>query len=277
MLGITKVIRQCLAKEVLCMKLMKIKHSLSPKIFLSLATVFFASLVNAQQATVVVAANMKPAMEEIYQQYKMTGGQDLRIIYGSSGNFARQIQQGAPFNLFVSADESFPIALNRQGLTVDEGKVYAIGRLALIAQKSNKLKLSLNPEDLKKLINQTNKIAIAKPESAPYGKAAIDFLSALGLYESSKNKIVFGENISSATMFVTSGSAGIGLTAYSLAKSKEVMHIADHLLIPENFHEPIKQRMVLLKNPPKAAVDFYAHLQSAKAKGVLRSHGYSSP
>jgi molybdate transport system substrate-binding protein len=160
---------------------MKVKHLLSPKIFLSLATVFFASLANAQQATVVVAANMKPAMDEIYQQYKIAGGQDLRIIYGSSGNLARQIQQGAPFNLFVSADEGFPMTLHRQGLTVDEGKVYAIGRLALIAHKSKKLKLSLNPEELKKLVNQTNKIAIAKPESAPYGKAAIERVCRTGI------------------------------------------------------------------------------------------------
>jgi molybdate transport system substrate-binding protein len=256
---------------------MKIKRLFLSKTLLSVVTVFFASLANAQQATVVVAANMKPAMDEIYQQYKMAGGQDLRIIYGSSGNFARQIQQGAPFNLFVSADESFPMALHRQGLTVDEGKVYAIGRLALIAHKSRKMKLSLNSAELKKVIDDTNKIAIAKPDMAPYGKAAIDFLNALGLYESAKNKIVFGENISSATMFVTSGSAGIGLTAYSLAKSKEVMQIADHLLIPENLHEPIKQRMVLLKSPPKPIVDFYAHLQSAKARDVLKAHGYSAP
>ena len=276
MLVITKV-SSFLIKEILCIKFMRIKYLLSSKMFLSLVTVFFVSLANAQQATVVVAANVKPAMEEIYQQYKMAGGQDLRIIYGSSGNFARQIQQGAPFNLFVSADESFPIALHRQGLTVDEGKVYAIGRLALIAHQSRKIKLSLNPLELKKIIEDTNKIAIAKPDTAPYGKAAIDFLNALGLYESAKNKIVFGENISSATMFVTSGSAGIGLTAYSLAKSKEVMQVADHLLIPESFHEPIKQRMVLLKNPPKPAVDFYNHLQSAKAKDVLRLHGYSAP
>ncbi len=117
------------------------------KILLSVVTVLFASLANAQQATVVVTANMKPAMDEIYQQYKMAGGQDLRIIYGASGNFARQIQQGAPFNLFVSADESFPMTLHREGLTVDEGKVYAIGRLALIAHKSKNLKLSLSPED----------------------------------------------------------------------------------------------------------------------------------
>jgi molybdate transport system substrate-binding protein len=256
---------------------MKIKRLFLSKTLLLVATIFFASLASAQQATVVVAANMKPAMDEIYQQYKIAGGQDLRIIYGSSGNFARQIQQGAPFNLFVSADESFPMALHRQGLTVDEGKVYAIGRLALIAHKSRKMKLSLNSAELKKVIDDTNKITIAKPDMAPYGKAAIDFLNALGLYESAKNKIVFGESISSATMFVTSGSASIGLTAYSLAKSKEVAQVADHLLIPENLHEPIKQRMVLLKNPPKSIVDFYTHLQSPKAKDVLRSYGYSTP
>lgn len=247
------------------------------KILLSVATVLFASLANAQQATVVVAANMKPAMDEIYQQYKMAGGQDLRIIYGASGNFARQIQQGAPFNLFVSADESFPMTLHREGLTLDEGKVYAIGRLALIAHKSKNLKLSLSPEDLKKLIIQTNKIAIAKPDTAPYGKAAIQFLNNMKLDELSKNKIVFAENVSSVAMFVNSGAAGVGLTAYSLAKSKEVMQFTNHLLIPENLHESIKQRMVLLKNPPKAIVDFYAHLQSPKAKDVLRAHGYSTP
>lgn len=225
----------------------------------------------------MVAANMKPAMDEIYQQYKMAGGQDLRIIYGASGNFARQIQQGAPFHLFVSADESFPMALHRQGLTVDEGKVYAIGRLALIAHKSRKMKLSLNPTELKKVIEDTNKIAIAKPDTAPYGKAAIDFFNSLGVYESAKSKIVFGENISSATMFVTSGSAGIGLTAYSLAKSKEVMQSTDHFLIPDTLHEPIKQRMVLLKSPPKSIMDFYTHLLGAKTKDILRAHGYSTP
>ena len=256
---------------------MKTKRLFLSKTLLSVVAVFFASLTNAQQATVVVAANMKSAMDEIYQQYKMAGGQDLRIIYGSSGNLARQIQQGAPFNLFVSADESFPMALHRQGLTVDEGKVYAIGRLALIADKSNKLKLSLNPEDLKKLINQSNKIAIAKPESAPYGKAAIQFLNNIKMDELAKTKIVFAESVSSVAMFVSSGSAGLGLTAYSLAKSKEVTRVSDHILIPDNFHEPIKQRMVLLKSPPKAIVDFYVHLQSAKAKDVLRTHGYSSP
>lgn len=247
------------------------------KILLLVATVLFASLANAQQATVVVAANMKPAMDEIYQQYKIAGGKDLRIIYGASGNFARQIQQGAPFNLFVSADESFPMTLHREGLTVDEGKVYAIGRLALIAHKSKNLKLSLSPEDLKKLIIQTNKIAIAKPDTAPYGKAAIQFLNNMKLDELSKNKIVFAESVSSVAMFVNSGAAGVGLTAYSLAKSKEVMQFTNHLLIPENLHESIKQRMVLLKNPPKAIVDFYAHLQSPKAKDVLRAHGYSTP
>ena len=97
------------------------------------------------------------------------------------------------------------------------------------------------------------------------------------LDELAKTKIVFAESVSSVAMFVNSGSAGLGLTAYSLAKSKEVMQFTDHLLIPENLHEPIKQRMVLLKNPPKAIVDFYAYLQSAKAKDVLRTHGYSSP
>ncbi|MFM6923401.1 MAG: molybdate ABC transporter substrate-binding protein, partial [Polynucleobacter victoriensis] len=112
---------------------------------------------------------MKPAMEEIYQQYKSATGQEFRIIYGASGNLTRQIQQGAPFNLFVSADENFPLALSKEGFTVDEGKVYAIGRLAMIANKGKGIKLSLKEDDLRKIMTSANKIALAKPDLAPYG------------------------------------------------------------------------------------------------------------
>ena len=244
-----------------------------------LALIFFSVSLSviASPPTVVVAANMKPAMEEIYQQYKSATGQEFRIIYGASGNLTRQIQQGAPFNLFVSADENFPLALSKDGFTVDEGKVYAIGRLAMIANKGKGIKLSLKEDDLQKIITSANKVALAKPDIAPYGKAAVEFLTKMGLINLAKEKFAYGENISSATNFVVVGAAPIGFTAYSLAISKEVARDADYLLIPENLHEPIRQRMVLIKNPPQSVVDFYNYLQSPHAKAIIKAHGYAVP
>ena len=235
------------------------------------------STASANSPTIVVAANMKPAMDEIYGQYKSATGQEFRIIYGASGNLTRQIQQGAPFNLFVSADESFPLALSKEGFTVDDGKVYAIGRLAMIANKNKSVKLSLGQADLKKIILSTNKVALAKPEIAPYGKAAVEFLTKLGLIDLAKEKFAYGENISSATNFVVVGAAQVGFTAYSLAISKEVAKETDYILVPENLHEPIRQRMVLLKNPPQSVLDFYNYMQTSKAKEIIKQHGYLAP
>jgi molybdate transport system substrate-binding protein len=236
-----------------------------------------ANIALANPPTIVVAANMKPAMEDIYQQYKATTGQEFRIIYGASGNLTRQIQQGAPFNLFVSADENFPLVLSKEGFAVDDGKVYAIGRLAMIANKGAGIKLSLKEDDLKKIISNTNKVALAKPDIAPYGKAAVEFLTKIRLINLAKEKFAYGENISSATNFVVVGAAHVGFTAYSLAISKEVAKDVEYVLIPENFHEPIRQRMVLLKNPPQSVKDFYTYMQSPKARDILKAHGYSLP
>ena len=241
--------------------------------------VFFTLSTNvwANPPSVVVAANMKPAMDEIYHEYKQSTGQTLRIIYGSSGNLTRQIQQGAPFHLFVSADESYPLILSQQGLTVDQGKVYAIGRLALIVHANRKIPLSFNQSNLKKIIQDANRVAVAKPELAPYGKAAIEFLVKMQLKEIAKNKFVYAENISSATTYVSSGAADIGFTAYSLAQSKELAGKVDYLLIPHHLHQPIRQRMVLIKHAPQEVVQFYNFLQNEKARRIIQAHGYSLP
>lgn len=244
---------------------------------LGLLLLFKLTVAWANPPTIVVAANMKPAMDEIYQQYKATTGQEFRIIYGASGNLTRQIQQGAPFNLFVSADENFPLILSKEGFTTDDGKVYAIGRLAMIANKGKGIKLSLKEVDLKKIIISANKVALAKPEIAPYGKAAVEFLTKVGLINLAKGKFAYGENISSATNFVVVGAADVGFTAYSLAISKEVSKDSSYILIPETMHQPIRQRMVLLKNPPQSVVDFYNYMQSNQVKEIIKVHGYATP
>jgi molybdate transport system substrate-binding protein len=160
---------------------------------------------------------------------------------------------GAPFSLLIAADEQFPLELYKNGKTVDEGAVYAIGKLALLTKTSSGIQLRESREEIAKAISKANKIAIAKPELAPYGRAAVQYLKAEGLWDLAKNKLVYADNIGLATTYVVSGAADIGFTAVSLAKSPEVVKETSFLLINPGPYEPIKQRMVLIKGAPQEA------------------------
>ena len=201
----------------------------------------------------------------------------MRLVYGSSGNFAAQIMNGAPFNLFISADERFPLELYKQGKTEDAGIVYASGKLAIITKKSTETKSFDSKEVLTKAIQRANKIAIAKPELAPYGKAAVEYLKAEGLWELAKDKLIYGDNIGIATMYVITGGADIGLTALSLAKSPEVAKQTSYRLVDSKFYEPLKQRMVLMKGATPEAIDLYLFMQGNQAKLILQKYGYTTP
>jgi len=238
---------------------------------------FFSQSIFAQQTTVAVAANMKDAFAEINTAYKAAGNSDIRIVYGSSGNFTAQIMNGAPFNLFISADEHFPIELSKKGKTIDEGVVYAIGKLAIISKNSAKMSLANDKTELMRAINKANKIAIAKPELAPYGKAAIEYLKAEGLWDIAKDKLIYGDNIGIATMYVVTGAADLGFTALSLAKSAEVAKETHFILVNSKLYEPIKQRMVLIKDAPQEAITLYQFMQRPAAKSILQKYGYSTP
>jgi len=238
---------------------------------------FFSQSIFAQQTTVAVAANMKDAFAEINAAYKAAGNSDIRIVYGSSGNFTAQIMNGAPFNLFISADEHFPIELSKKGKTIDEGVVYAIGKLAIISKNSARMSLANDKTELMRAINKANKIAIAKPELAPYGKAAIEYLKAEGLWDIAKDKLIYGDNIGIATMYVVTGAADLGFTALSLAKSAEVAKETHFILVNSKLYEPIKQRMVLIKDAPQEAITLYQFMQRPAAKSILQKYGYSTP
>jgi len=238
---------------------------------------FFSQSIFAQQTTVAVAANMKDAFAQINTAYKAAGNSDIRIVYGSSGNFTAQIMNGAPFNLFISADEHFPIELSKKGKTIDEGVVYAIGKLAIISKNSARMSLANDKTELMRAINKANKIAIAKPELAPYGKAAIEYLKAEGLWDIAKDKLIYGDNIGIATMYVVTGAADLGFTALSLAKSAEVTKETQFILVNSKLYEPIKQRMVLIKGAPQEATTLYQFMQSPAAKLILQKYGYSTP
>jgi molybdate transport system substrate-binding protein len=237
----------------------------------------FAQSVGAQQTTVAVAANMKDAFAEIDAAFRATEKSQMRVVYGSSGNFAAQIMNGAPFNLFISADERFPLELYKQGKTEDAGIVYASGKLAIITKKSTETKSFDSKEVLTKAIQRANKIAIAKPELAPYGKAAVEYLKAEGLWELAKDKLIYGDNIGIATMYVVTGGADIGLTALSLAKSPEVAKQTSYRLVDIKFYEPLKQRMVLMKGATPEAIDLYLFMQGNQAKLILQKYGYTTP
>ena len=237
----------------------------------------FLTGAHAQPATVAVASNMKDAFSEIATAFKAPGKPNLRVVYGSSGNLTTQIMNGAPFSLFIAADEYFPLELYKQGKTIDDGLVYAIGKLAIISKNSTGIRLLDNKSELIKAINKANKIAIAKPELAPYGRAAVEYLKAEGLWNIAKDKLIYADNVGIATMYVVTGAADLGFTALSLARSAEIAKEVSYILPSSNLYEPIKQRMVLIKNAPREAVTLYQFMQSPQAKLILQKYGYSTP
>ncbi len=247
------------------------------KISFALVLLIYSTISFGQMVSVAVAANMKDAFAEIQAAFRATGKPEMRVVYGSSGNFTAQIMNGAPFNLFISADEKFPLELYKNGKTVDSGKVYAIGKIVMIAKNSSGIDLGKDKTQFARAIVKANKLAIAKPELAPYGKAAIEFMKAEGLWELAKDKLVYGDNIGAATMFVATGAADVGFTALSLAQSPEVAKQTHYVLLNDSLYEPIMQRMVLIKGAPQEAIDLYRFMQTVKAREILAKYGYGAP
>jgi molybdate transport system substrate-binding protein len=246
---------------------------------LAAALVFCAVPAAAQPAPVVAAASdLNFALEEVAAQYRRETGRELKLIFGSSGNFFRQIRQSAPFDLFLSADEEYVLRLAALGLTADKGTLYAIGRIALMAPHGSRLKVDSRLEGLRAALaeRRITRFAIANPEHAPYGRRAEEALKHAGLWDAIRPMLVFGENISQTTQYATSGSADGGIVAYSLALSPQVARLGTFALIPEDWHRPLRQRMVLLKNSG-AAREFYAYLQQAPARRIFKRYGFLLP
>ena len=237
------------------------------------------SLSCAQPVTVAVASNLKPAFEEIYKGFRQAHpqGKSVRIVYGSSGNLASQMKQGAPYDLFISADESYPLKLVEAGLTRDRGVVYAAGHLALIANSAAGLVLSSDQESIKAILRASKKIVIANPDLAPYGKASVQYLQAIKLWGEVQEKLIFAENISIAAVYVSTGAVKVGITALSLAKSSELAATIQYITLPDDLYAPIQQRMVLKRDPAPTAVALYEYLQGSVAKQILLNNGYSIP
>jgi molybdate transport system substrate-binding protein len=234
----------------------------------------------AQKPPLVAAASdLRFALESISQHFTSESGERVELVFGSSGTITRQIIDGAPFELFLSADEMYVETLGKSGLTRDQGALYAVGRIVIFAPNRSSLKVDGRLEGLRSLLatGKVTRFAIANPAHAPYGRAAEAALRATGLWESVQPSLVLGENIAQAAQFATTGDAVGGVLAYSLVLTRPLSELGTYALIPDSLHPPLRQRMVLLKRSSETARRFYRYLQQPAAREILRKYGFVVP
>jgi len=230
----------------------------------------------AEKVTVAAAADLKFAMDEIAAAFKAANPADeIEVIYGSSGKFHTQIQQGAPYDLYFSADIAFPRKLAKNGLAASEVTPYALGRIVLWSATLDASKMTL--ESLADAA--ITRIAIANPKHAPYGKRAEEALRSAKLWDKLEPKFVYGENIAHTAQFVQTGNAQVGIIALSLAVNPELANKGGYWLIPDNLHEPLEQGYIITKRAAEngLAKRFADYMGSKPARAVMTKYGFVLP
>ena len=237
------------------------------------------SQARSERPVIAVASSVQLAVQEVADAFTADTGHAVRLSFGSSGNFARQIRSGAPFELFLSADEDFVLDLARDGFTRDRGSVYVVGRLALVVPDGSPVAVDEALDGLARALEtgDIRRFAIANPEQAPYGMRAREALQHRGLWSAIQPVLVLGENVSQAAQFALSGSTQGGLVAYSQAVAPELARRSRHALVPESWHLPLRQRMALMEDAGPVAEAFYQYLQSNTARAILTDYGFSTP
>lgn len=228
---------------------------------------------------IAAAADLKFALTEVTQRFRDETGHAVTLTFGSSGNFFTQIKNGAPFQLFLSADETYVQKLAEDGLAKDGGALYAVGRLVVFAPKGSPLEVDGALVGLAVALGdgQIVHFAIANPEHAPYGRAAREALEAAGLWAKVEPLLVLGENAAQALQFATSGSAQGGILPLSLILSSQVEGLGTWALLPEASHAALRQRMVLLKDAGEVASSFYDFMQTPAARQIMQRYGFVLP
>ena len=228
---------------------------------------------------VAAASDLSFALQEVADLFGRETGQKVDLVFGSSGTLTRQIRDGAPFEMFLSADESFVDELANAGLTRDRGTLYAVGRIVLFAPTGSMLNPKEGLDGLARLLaaRRVTRFAIANPEHAPYGRAAEAALRKRGLWSDLQSRLVLGENVSQAAQFATTGNAIGGIIAYSLALAPNLRDRGTFALIPETDHAPLRQRMVLLRRAAPTADRFYHYVQQAPARKIFEHYGFTLP
>lgn len=233
----------------------------------------------SEAPVVAAASDLQFAVEEIAAAFRAETGMQVRLSMGSTGNFARQIREGAPFQIFMAADETFIADLDRDGFTRDAGDLYAVGRIVMMVPHGSTLQADGQLETLATALEagRISRFAIANPEHAPYGMRAREALVHKGLWDRLQPHLVLGENVSQAAQFALSGNAQGGIIAYSLALAPNVGGKGSFELIPAEWHEPLRQRMAMLKNAGPVAEAFYNYMKAPAAREIMARYGFAVP
>ncbi len=225
--------------------------------------------------TVAVASNVQFAMGELRQEFKKETGIRIKTVISSSGKLTAQIQNGAPFDVFLSANMKYPETLYKEGYTTTKPKVYAYGSLVLWTLKDLDFSKGINMLT----DNKVRKVAIANPKNAPYGITAVSALNYYKIYEKVKLKLVYGESISQTNLYVASETADAGLTAKSVVLSPKMKGKGKWIEIDKSAYKPIAQGIVITnhgqENKDSASQKFYNFLFSYKAREILKKYGYN--
>lgn len=242
------------------------------RLSLLLALVILSSAAFAQNLRVAVAANLQGVIKVLAKDFKQKTGIEIEPIIGSSGNLSTQIKNGAPFDVFLSADMSFPEGLYKDGFATKVPDVYAYGSLVICSTQD----IGFENWERTLMSARIKKIAIANPKIAPYGKAAEEALTQKGIWNEVQSKIVFGESIAQVNTYITSSVTDVGFTTQSFIKDSEGKTKLYWQAIDPKSYTPIKQGMIIIKATKQTAnaEKFYKYMLGADAKRILKEYGY---
>lgn len=248
------------------------------KIGTLIVLVLAAVIASAQQLTVAAAADLQFAFHDLSTQFEKQTGIAVNVTYGSSGNFTTQIENGAPFDLFFSADVQYPQKLISEGFA-EPGSLYRYANGKLVLWVPNRSKISLSKGIAVLADPAIGKIAIANPKHAPYGRAAVAAMKAASIYEKVESKLVLGENISQTAQFVESGTADVGLVALSLAVSPGMMNSGHYIEVQAKDYPAIDQGAAIVRQSKNkaAAEKFLKFMGTPAARATLEKYGFVVP
>lgn len=254
------------------------KHTGYPLLFL-LCILLTRQGIAEDIPVIAVATNFVPVLHEIGRKFTSLTGNQIRISAGASGTLFRQIEAGAPFELFLSANENYVQRLHDKGLTIDIGRIYATGILVLYIPYSSRLDYMQNTNDIIRQIvqDQSCKLALANPEIAPYGLAAQQVLARFTDPGKLQEREIIGDNAGQTARYALSGNIDAAFLPYSYAITPQMREGGHFERIPPEWYTPIRQRMVLMKNAGTVAMAFYEYLGSDPAKQIIKRSGYSIP